>query len=113
MFGYKARNLSAKERNAVGSRWLEGDAAVGLGRKDGTRATGRAHAAHRRRVRRTVPAVAGVLVMAFAMLVDMRLVHCATTMVRFAKARQHSRITAQRQGREQQGEQQEPGETRH
>lgn len=99
------RGTAVEEGNTVRHWRLDYRYARRIRREARARAARCADAAHRCCVRRSASAFVRVMMVAVAVLVRMLFSNGSTPMVRFAQRRQHAGIAAQRQGREQQGEQ--------
>ena len=113
MLGHETREATIEESNTVGTcdwgqhhaRRLRREACPGAAR--GT------NAAHRSSMRGDSAAIAGIIVMAIAVLVHMLSGYGSTAMVRLAQHHQFACIAAQRQRSEQQDEHQQSGKALH
>ena len=115
MLGDETRNLANKEGNASGARRLGYDPQARWRSQGRTRAAGSADAAHRCRVRWVAGIAAWRLMMvAVVVLVSVLVLRSSgTAVVPLAQGHQHARVAAQRQRREQQGQQCDPGNVLH
>ena len=107
MLGQESRGTTIKEGNAAAVRMLDNRQMRRCRSQAGACAARRADAAHRCGVRRIFRIAAWrIIKVAVAVLVRMR--GGATAVLPFAQRHQHAGIAAQRQGREEQGEQNDP-----
>ncbi len=105
MLGHETRGAALEEDNAVGPCRLRQRHKRRVRRETRTCTAGGADTAHRGGVRRRSTAIAGIIVVAAAMLVHMRLGRSHAAMVRLAGRRQSAGVAAQRQSREQHDQQ--------
>ena len=113
MLGHEARANAVGERNTVCTGGLERDHAWRGGRETRARTARGADAAHRSGMRGDSAAIAGIIVMAIALLVHVLSGYGSTAMVRLAQHHQFACIAAQWQRSEQQDEHQQSGKALH